>query len=337
MLARLLKLSLLIFLAVGTRGTALAQQLTPLRVRLGDVAMQKVPFLVAYDEGIYKKNGLDVDQFITPGAAETVRRSGVAVPGEYVRDDSAPISIGGGNGVVYGRSRNARSQDRVILASTAYIVHWQIVARPEFTRLEQLKGKRLGYSSPGAMTHFIALKLAQRMGWDPDQDISLLEGALALDTLRSGAVDAFIAYEIPRVMAMAEGYTVLTDLSDWKMPIAGSGVSTTRAWLKDNRETARRFIRSLVEAIALLKKDKSVGTRAMKKWYGIPDSEQLSVMYDSDIDWIPQKPYPAVEGIQAAIDLYNNNELRNLKPADFIDDSFVKELDESGFIDSLYR
>jgi ABC-type nitrate/sulfonate/bicarbonate transport system substrate-binding protein len=329
----------LVLLTFATSGPALAQQqqLIPLRVRLGDVAMQKTPFLVAYDEGIYKKNGLDVDQFISPGAAETVRRSGVTVPSQYVRDDSAPISIGGGNGVVYGRSRNARSQDRVILASTAYIVHWQIMARPEFARLEQLKGKRLGYSSPGAMTHFIALKVAQRMGWHPDHDISLLEDALAVDTLRSGAVDAFIAYEIPRVMAMAEGYKVLEDLSEWNMAIAGSGVNTSRAWLKDNRDTARRFIRSLVEAIALLKQDKSVGTRAMKKWYGINDSEHLSVMYDSDIAWIPKKPYPAVEGIQAAIDLYMNNELKNLTPADFIDDSFVRELDESGFIDSNYR
>ncbi len=73
------------------------------------------------------------------------------------------------------------------------------------------------------------------------------------------------------------------------MAIAGSGVNTTNSWLKDNRETASRFIRSLVEAIALLKKDKSVGTRAMEKWYGISDSEHLSVMYDSDIAWIPAK------------------------------------------------
>lgn len=334
---RLASLFLLILLTMDTHGFAQAQQLIPLRVRLGDVAMQKVPFLVAYEEGIYRKNGLDVDQFITPGAAETVRRSGVDVPSQYVRDESAPISIGGGNGVVYSRSRNARALDRVILASTAYIVHWHIMARPGISRLEDLKGKRLGYSSPGSMSHFIALKLAQRMGWDPDQDISLMEDALTLDTLQSGAVDAFIAYEIPRVMALSAGFTELFDLSTWDMPIAGSGVNTTRSWLKDNQDTARRFIKSLVEAIALLKQNKSVGTRAMGKWFGISDSEQLSVMYDSDIDWIPRKPYPAMEGIQAAMELYNNNELRQLQPEDLVDNSFVRELDESGFIDSLYH
>ena len=123
------------------------------------------------------------------------------------------------------------------------------MARAGITQLEQLKGKRLGYSSPGSMTHFIALKLAQRMGWDADQDLSLMSGALTLDTLQSGAVDAFIAYEIPRVMAMAAGFDVLADLSGWKMAIAGSGVNTTHGWLRDNRETARRLIRSLVRRL----------------------------------------------------------------------------------------
>ena len=337
---RLLQLSvLLILLVAGVHIPASAQQLIPLRVRLGDVAMQKVPFLIAYEEGIYKKNGLDVDQFISPGAAETVRRSGVIVPRQYVReiDNSAPISIGGGNGVVYSRSRNARSLDRIILASTAYVVHWHIMARPGITQPEQLKGKRLGYSGNGAMTHFIALKFAQKMGWDPQKDLSLMSGALALDTLESGAVDAFIAYEIPRVMALSKGFPVLVDLSSWQMSIAGSGVNTTKSWLKDNRDIARRLIKSLVEAIALLKKDKTIAFRAMEKWYGISDREQLAVMYASDVDWIPSKPYPAVEGIKQAMDLYDNHEMRKLQPGDFYDDSFVRELDESGYIDSLYE
>jgi hypothetical protein len=37
------------------------------------------------------------------------------------------------------------------------------------------------------------------------------------------------------------------------------------------------------------------------------------------------------------MEIYNTHEMRKHKPEDFYDDSFVRELDQSGFIDSLYR
>src|SRR5579872_886591 len=66
-------------------------------VALGDVSLNKVPFLIAADAGIYAKNGLDVHQFITPAAAEVARQSGVIVPSGYIKaGGNAPIDIGGG-------------------------------------------------------------------------------------------------------------------------------------------------------------------------------------------------------------------------------------------------
>ena len=52
---------------------------------------------------------------------------------------------------------------------------------------------------------------------------------------------------------------------------------------------------------------------------------------------MPNKPYPAVEGIKKTMQLYDSNEMRRYKPEDFYDDSFVRELDESGFIALLYN
>ena len=45
-----------------------ADKLISVDVALGDVSLNKVSFLIAADAGIYAKNGLDVHQFITPGA-----------------------------------------------------------------------------------------------------------------------------------------------------------------------------------------------------------------------------------------------------------------------------
>src|SRR5258705_13478764 len=69
----------------------------PLEVGLGDVSLNKLMFVIAAETGIYKKNGLDVAQFISPSAAEVVRRSGVDVPKEFVRNVPGDINIGGGS------------------------------------------------------------------------------------------------------------------------------------------------------------------------------------------------------------------------------------------------
>jgi hypothetical protein len=35
--------------------------------------------------------------------------------------------------------------------------------------------------------------------------------------------------------------------------------------------------------------------------------------------------------------LYDSNEMRRYSPSDFYDDSLMREIDQSGFIDALYR
>ncbi|MCH7803770.1 MAG: hypothetical protein IH937_06770 [Acidobacteria bacterium] len=84
-----------------------------------------------------------------------------------------------------------------------------------------------------------------------------------------------------------------------------------------------------------MKKDKHVAFKAIAKWYRFTDSEVQQIIYDGAVE-MPRKPYPAVDGIKKTMELYDSAQMRRFKPEDFYDDSFMKELDESGFIDRLY-
>jgi hypothetical protein len=53
--------------------------------------------------------------------------------------------------------------------------------------------------------------------------------------------------------------------------------------------------------------------------------------------WLPRKPYPCYEGYTKTMELYDTNEMRRYKATDFYDDSLMREIDESGFIDALYK
>ena len=326
-----------VLLMSGASPAGAQENLTKLRVGLGDVSLNKVPFVAAYEAGIYKKNGLDVEQFITPSAAEVARRSGVTVPKEFVHAGGrdTPIVIGGGSPLIVRWTTDAQADDRVIVACTDPVVRWRIIARPDITNIEQLKGKRLGYSGYGAVTHFVALNFSKIMGWNPEQDLSLMSGANTMDALKSGRVDAIIASELHETMALAAGYKILVDLAQYNIPNAGSGVSVSRAWLKDNRETARRFVKSTIEMIALVKRNKQAAFSAMAKWYGVTEPAKQEHFY-REVSNLPRKPYPSVEGIKRVMETYNYHEMRRYKPQDFYDDTFVRELDQSRYIDGLY-
>ena len=326
-------------LAAGSFSPLGAQQLTKVRVSLGDVSLNKLIFTVAQDAGIYRKHGLEVEQYITAGAAARAGRAYVNIPKDRIGQGdggSVNFSIGGGAPLTVGRVTNATAGDRIILASTDHVVRWHIVAQPEITSPEQLKGKKLGFSGVGAMTHFEALAFAQEMGWDPHQDLALMSNALALDTFEDRTVDAFVADELVYTMAVAKGYKALVDLSDYNIPIPGSGVTASRKWVQANPDTVRRFLRATVEAIATLKQNKEVVLKSMATWYGINDREQQEFLY-RDMTKLPRKPYPHVDGIKKVMELYDTAGMRMHQPEDFYDDSFIRELDESGFIDSLYR
>ena len=315
------------------------QPLIHVRVSLGDVSLNKVAFLIADDAGIYKKNGLEVEQLITPFAAEAVRRNGVTVPKRYVRPNSQEepqeIFIGGGAPIIMGMLRSGRPLDRVILATTDNEIRWKIVARPGIATIDQLKGKRLGFSGQGTVSHFMALAFLQKMGWSADKDISLVPNSLSIDALKEGRADAVLADEIVQALAPAAGFNAVVDLLPYHIPIPGSGVVASREWLKDNRDAAKRFMKATVEAIALMKQDSKVSAAAMEKWFGITDpGKQHEVWLQSAV--LPRKPYPSVPGIRKLFELYREAQKSKYKPEEFYDDSFIKELDESGYIDRLY-
>jgi len=311
-------------------------KLIPLRVALGDVAIDKVPFILAKETGIFEKNGLDVTLYTVPGTADYAKRSVVVVPATLISNDPAEITISGTTPHSVSKVTDLRRLDNVVLATTDHVVRWTLFAQPEIKKVEQVKGKRIGFSGVGAMTHFEALLLCKKMGWDPVKDVSLMAGGLTTEVLKNHTADAIIADEFQAAMARKAGYQPLLELRTWNEPIGGSGILTTRTWVKEHPEAARRFVKSAVEGIALFKKDRNAAYAAMAKWWNITDSEVQKYMYDSARE-MASKPYPAVDGIKLTMELYDSNEMRKHKPEDFYDDSFVRELDKSGFIDSLYK
>jgi len=310
-------------------------------------SVSKLPFVIALDQGLYEKYGLDMEVHLAPPDFD----GGISMPSNSlwarmwrsVRSIAATevfepnIWVSGANSRIVDMATSAAEPHRIFLAATDCVVRQHIVARKGIERLEDLKGKRLGVSAIGSNSGFVALLLAERMGWDPIQDISIMQDGYDMEALREGRVDAFVVSERLSATASQEGFPVLADTSTWAAPLAGNSVFVKPEWLEDpgNREAARRFLQATVEAIALFHQDRELVLEILAKWHGITDRAYAEAVYEGG-HWIPRKPYPCYEGIKKAMERYDSNEMRRYTPEDFYDDSLIRELDESGFIDSLY-
>lgn len=79
----------------------------------------------------------------------------------------------------------------------------------------------------------------------------------------------------------------------------------------------------------------------LAKYQALEDKEILERTYDdiSTDDRLPPKQYPTLEGLKNILEplAQTDAKAKAAKPEDFVDMRFVKELDESGFVDDLYK
>ena len=52
---------------------------------------------------------------------------------------------------------------------------------------------------------------------------------------------------------------------------------------------------------------------------------------------MPRKQYPDLAGVKTVLDVIGDSKAAKAKPEQFVDMRFVKELDESSYIDNLYK
>ena len=310
---------------------------TALTVELGDVSATKVPFIVAAESGIYARNGLDVTQFITPAAAANAGESGLTVPAESIKSGViGDINIGGGSPTIVRMTTVATAPQRVVLATNDNTVTFHVYARGNIRTFADLKGKRIGYGNPGALDQLLLMVIAQKMGWNPDRDWSMLSNVHGPELALKTGVDAYVGDTLAASEALKSGFRDLGDLSRYHVPILGSGVNAMNSWLARNRPAAAAFVKSTVEAIALVKTNKDAAYAAMQKWYGLSDPNRLATLY-AYAAHMPSKPYPSAAGLRVVRSIYTWREMQVHPESYFIDPSFIAALDKSGYIDSLYK
>ncbi len=323
----------------NTPQSAAQSDLLPITLNAGNRSLTKLPLVIAWDQGLFEKHGLDMNLLI-PGPDFD---GGREIPPKPGMEDAAPEAwFRGGTPMLLGAARAPDEPHLIDVGSTDCAVRASIIGRmgidAEVATLEDLRGKNIGVSSMTNTLGFQARLLAQRMGWDYQTDITLIDVENdGLEELADGSVDVILVNEIAYSTAKSAGYPVLFDTGDWNEDIGGNSVAVDPVWLQDpvNREKARRLMIVIAEAISIFHQQPDLTRRVLRDWNGVQD-DTLAQDIISRGAWLPRKPYACVEGLRKTIELFPELGTERFTAEDFYDNSIMEEIDASGFLDDLY-
>ena len=249
-----------------------------------------------------------------------------------------PISQAAGATIV---SASLRGADVVMIAAGRVTVDYWLMSRPEIKTAEQLKGGSVAVAVFGGQSDFVTRGVLQRLGLTPVKDVAILQiGGIPerMSALEKGKVQAALLSITETLMAQKKGFNTLASVS---LPYQGAGVATTRKFIRENPDIVRRYVKSQIEAVHRIKTDREMGSKVLVKYLGSQEKEILERTYDlnSADDKLPPKQYPTLEGLKNIIEplAEKDPKAKAAKPEDFVDVRFIKELDDSGFIDELYK
>jgi ABC-type nitrate/sulfonate/bicarbonate transport system substrate-binding protein len=292
-------------------------------------------WIVAEKSGVWEKNGLAVNtspQWVREKAVEALRNGHVDL-------------ISGNHHNLY--VRNAEGEDFVHLAQAGN--HWtetRLVVARGIRSVIDLKGKKVVVDKLTSHSGLNVWLFLRQEGLDADRgDIDLVE-------LRGPTEERW-----KRVLSGEFAGTFVTLPHDTRAQTAGAHVihvrampmirgvtlTTTMSFVKDHEVEIRRLIRGFVDAIHFFITRKQETLEILKEHVfpvlRLQSNEEVEMLYEEWAHLLERKPYPSVEAIANVFQLAvrRNPEIASFNPLALWNSHYVRELDDSGYIDELYE
>ncbi len=323
----------LLFLAVilvsASTAFGQAKSLKKISVGVPAISMGNMIIFFTKEAKIFEKHGLDAEVVVVNGsgiASKALIGGSVAI---------SPIATPTAMSAVLAGS------DMVILAHTMPGVVQALMVRPEIKRTEDLKGKTVAVTTFGSLTDFLVRYLAKLKGLNPDKDFALLQIGADNDrliALKLGKVQAATLSYPNYILAQRAGFNIMWDFfKDVDYP--WSEIATTRTQVKQDRDLVMRYMRAHLEGIARFKQEPELAKKVIKKVLRLDDDSLANESWELFAKNRLAAPYPNIKGMKTSYEYValTRPDVYKHKPEEFIDSSFVEELDKSGFIKKLYE
>ena len=303
--------------------------LTSIRVGFATIGQGAGPMMVTWKAGLFAKHGLAIERPRIMGGARGVVQG--LLSGEIQFGNmAAPAPL---------RANLKGEADLVFL--TGGINQQFIMGRPGIKSREELAGKKIGFVGDGglndALVKFVIAQLHAAGIQGLRAETISAGGEKELEALLGGRCDAIVSTPPECIDAQRKGCAYLIDFAEYGLNYALGGIAARRDYVETHSEITMKFIRAYVEGMHRYRTDRAFTVDVQAEYSGIADRTVAEETYDLTQPGMPPVPYPVVASLQTLLDFMATElpEAINADAGRFVDDRFIRELDENGFIASL--
>lgn len=308
-----------------------AARLEPLTVGYSNITATYAPLWIAVEEHVGVKYGLDLKAIY----------AGRVRPQQLLATGEVPIVVASGTGTM--TSHILGVKDQVLVATITSKIGTSIFAKPDIKTVEDLKGKTIATGRPAAfLDATVRYVLRAKFGLIPDRDVKLLptgEPYLGLQALERGVVDA-AAMSIPHLfVARKAGFRELVSFDKLGIEYPYTSVVTLRQTAVKNPELVEKFVKCIVEGIAVFKADKAKSLAALRKYMKGADEDILEESYQYTRGTIDDAPYPSLPVVKGGLEMLSLQypQAKQTDASLIIDLQFMKKIEDGGLIRSLTK
>ncbi|MBI2090643.1 MAG: ABC transporter substrate-binding protein [Deltaproteobacteria bacterium] len=303
--------------------------LTRIRAGYPSPSASMYPLFATKEARLFEKYGLEAEMIYVQG----VQLVHVHVAGQL---DFAVLSS-----VVYLQA-SVEGADLVQVASSIDNQIMKVMVHPSISGPEDLRGKTIAVTRFGSLTDLLVRPVLKKWGLDPQRDVKLLQIGRMPDiatAISQRKVDGGVISFPTSLHAEKMGIKTLLDFADSGFEIPATTVVVSRKYSQSHRDVVLRFLKAYVEGTRRLLTDRELGIRALRKYGGVDDREILASTYDLfTTRYIKKIPKVNPKGVENSLSLIaeSNPKAKGRKLEEFMDTSFMDELENTGFIKSVW-
>lgn len=304
--------------------------LTKIRVGYPSPSASMYPLFVTKEAGIFEKHGLDAELIYVQG----VQMVQVHTAGQ--------LDFTSTSGIVTLQS-SVNGSDLILLANSIESHLMKVIAHPSIGGPADLKGKSIGITRFGSLTDLALRPVLEQWKLEPNKDVSLVQiGRLSdiVPAIQQKRIAAGMLSFPTSFFAEKLGLKALYDLSESGIEVPTTTIAVSRAYANANRDRVLQYMKAYLEGTHRLLTDREMGIKALRRYGGIQDQELLAATYDLFTSrYIKKVPTLTVKAVQNALQLVaeSNPKAKSRRPAEFMDTSFMDQLEKSGFIKKLWQ
>lgn len=316
--------------APAAPAAAPAKPAPPVRVRGAWVAETANQMLwpAAVEAGYFQEYGVDFDLTYIQGSVTSV---------QTLLSGDLDVTNVAGSAVVLAQAEGA---DLIMVAGFLNQPIFRVLAMGDIRRIDDVKGKAAAVTRVGNADYFAWQTIIEKLGWKPDdvRFVSAQTVAGQVTMLATGDAQVIAISPPNNVLAEDVGAHEILDTVTLNEPEQNNGFAVSRKFATENRAAVLNVTRASIAAMARWKRDPAFIKEVIRKYLRLDNQRFIDVGYEAYLPVWPEVPYPTREGFAKVIQQVStqNPKAAGLNPDQLMDMSFVRELEDSGFIRQIY-